>query len=65
MQQALNQQRAGSRPLVFKAHARHETRFPSDLCLDDTDAEDRLKAAKHDSLLKRYRVIFVIGRSEP
>jgi hypothetical protein len=65
MQQALDQQRAGARPLVVKAVARHETPFPSDPYIDDADAESLLKAAQRDTFLKKYRVIFVIGRLEP
>jgi TolB-like protein len=62
IQGALEQQRAGARPLVLRAVARHETPFPSDPYIEDADAEALLHAAKRDGFLKKYHVIFVIGR---
>jgi hypothetical protein len=62
MREARDQVRAGSRPLIIEAVARHETPFPSDPYVDDEDADYILKAAAHDGFLKKFRVIFVIGR---
>lgn len=62
MREARDQARAGSRPLIIEAVARHETPFPSDPYVDDEDADYILKASAHDGFLKKFRVIFVIGR---
>jgi len=62
MREARDQARAGSRPLIIEAVSRHETPFPSDPYIDDEDADYILKAARHDGFLKKFHVIFVIGR---
>jgi len=62
MREARDQARAGSRPLIIEAVGRHETPFPSDPLLDDEDADYILKSAPRDGFLKKFRVIFVIGK---
>ncbi len=62
MREARDQARAGSRPLIIEAVSRYETPFPADPIIDDEDADYIVKAAARDGFLKKYRVIFVIGR---
>jgi hypothetical protein len=62
MSQALRDARAGEHPLTLEAIDSEDRPFPSDCVLSDEDADYLLQAAKRSDFLKKYRVIFVVGR---
>lgn len=57
--------RAGNNPLILKAVARGNGRFPSDAILSDADAERLLAANRRGNFLGKYRVIFVVDPARP
>ncbi len=62
MDQALQDSRAGSRPLMLKAITRHDTPFPSDPLLSDEDSELLMKLSERDGFLAKYHVVFVVDK---
>jgi len=62
MDSALQELRAGKRPLMLKAAAKHDTPFSSDPLLSEEDAEQLTKYGQRDGFLKEYHVVFVVDR---
>jgi hypothetical protein len=60
MAEALENHRAGSRPLILRAVGRQGGRFNSDPVLSETDAARLLNANRRSGFLGRYRVIFLV-----
>jgi hypothetical protein len=62
VEEARSFKRAGSRPLILEAADRYNQAFSSDPLLSEDDAEYLLKTARRDGFLKKFNVIFVVGR---
>jgi len=60
MRDALRSDRAGSNPLVVQAVGRAGGNFHSDAVVSERDADRILDANKHDKILDRFRVIFIL-----
>ena len=60
MREAVRGDRAGANPLVVQAVGRAGGNFKSDAVVTERDGEYILQANKHDKILDRYRVIFIL-----
>jgi len=59
--QAKNNQRAGSNPLMIKAIGRAGDRFMCDAVISDTDADRLIRENSSTHFLNKFNVIFMVG----